>query len=92
APSERVRPAALASYRRLHALALRVVESGGIFCPASCSSHVTVEDFLATVSEGARDTGRRFELREIHGAGSDHPVRPEFPEGRYLKFVVGTVS
>jgi 23S rRNA (cytosine1962-C5)-methyltransferase len=91
APSERARPAALASYRRLHALALRVAPPGGIFCPASCSSHVTVEDFLATVREGARDAGRRFELREMHGAGSDHPVRPEFPEGRYLKFAVGTV-
>jgi 23S rRNA G2069 N7-methylase RlmK/C1962 C5-methylase RlmI len=26
-------------------------------------------------------------LRASAGAGSDHPVLPSFPEGRYLKFL-----
>ncbi len=91
APSEKARPAALAAYRRLHAACAAVVEPGGILCAASCSSHVAEADFLNTVREGARDASRTFELREVHGAASDHPVRPEFPEGRYLKFAVGNV-
>jgi 23S rRNA (cytosine1962-C5)-methyltransferase len=91
APNERSRAAALASYRRLHALCATVVEPGGILCAASCSSHVGEADFLETVASGARAAGRVFELREIHGAGSDHPVRPEFTEGRYLKFAIGGV-
>jgi 23S rRNA (cytosine1962-C5)-methyltransferase len=91
APSERARPQALAAYRRLHALCAAVVEPGGVFCAASCSSHVGESDFVASVENGARDAGRRFELRETHGAASDHPVLAAFPEGRYLKFVVGVV-
>jgi 23S rRNA (cytosine1962-C5)-methyltransferase len=91
APSERARAAALASYVRLHALAASVVERGGILCAASCSSHVSETDFLQTVRDGADRAGRSFELHEIHGAASDHPVIPEFPEGRYLKFAIGTL-
>lgn len=91
APSEKARPAALAAYRRLHALAAAVVAPGGVLCAASCSSHVTEADFIANVRDGVRDAGRVYELREVHGSASDHPVRPEFPEGRYLKFAVGTL-
>jgi 23S rRNA (cytosine1962-C5)-methyltransferase len=91
APNERAKAAALASYRRLHALAASVVEPGGTLCAASCSSHVAEAEFLATVRDGAADAGRRFELREVHGAASDHPALPEFAAGRYLKFAVGVV-
>jgi 23S rRNA (cytosine1962-C5)-methyltransferase len=91
APSERARSAALASYVRLHALCAAVVERGGILCAASCSSHVGEADFLRTVREGSERAGRAFELLEVHGAASDHPVVPEFPEGRYLKFAIGTL-
>ncbi|HEY2903147.1 MAG TPA: class I SAM-dependent rRNA methyltransferase [Polyangia bacterium] len=89
APSSRSLPQALAAYRRLHRLAAAVTAPGGIFCAASCSSHVDKAAFLATVTEGARDAGRRFALDSCHGAGADHPVVPHFPEGGYLKFAVG---
>ncbi len=82
APSERARPAALAAYRKLAAAALAVVEPGGRFALASCSSHVTELDLLDAV---AGITPLR--ARSITGAASDHPVLPAFPEGRYLKFL-----
>jgi 23S rRNA (cytosine1962-C5)-methyltransferase len=91
APNERARPAAVAAYRRLHALCASVVAPGGIFCAGSCSSHVGEEEFLRTVHEGVRDVSRTFAPIGVHGAASDHPVRPEFPEGRYLKFAIGSV-
>ncbi len=82
APSERARPAALAAYRKLAAAALAVVEPGGRFALASCSSHVTEADLLEVVAGmGA------LRLRAAAGAASDHPVLPSFPEGRYLKFL-----
>lgn len=83
--------AALGAYRRLHALAASVVEPGGIFCAASCSSQVDRKTFLASVDAGTRAAGRRFELEELRGAGFDHPVLPAFPEGEYLKFALGRV-
>jgi len=92
APSRRALGAGLRAYRRLHRLATEVTAPGGLLCAASCSSHVDRAAFLASVQEGARDAGRRFTLRELRGAGPDHPVIPAFPEGDYLKFAVGVLE
>lgn len=84
APSAATRARAIAQYRKLHAACARVLSPGAIFCAASCSSHVNLEDFLGTLTD---DVLGRDDLRiaEIAGAGSDHPVLPGFPEGRYLE-------
>jgi 23S rRNA (cytosine1962-C5)-methyltransferase len=92
APSKKALPAARAAYRRLHALATAVVAPGGLFCPASCSSHFDRKEFLASVKDGVTRAGRRWKLEELRGAGFDHPVLPVFPEGDYLKFAIGTVD
>jgi 23S rRNA (cytosine1962-C5)-methyltransferase len=81
APSERAKPAALRAYVRLANAGLAVVEPMGRFALASCSSHVTEADLLASL------TTPDLRLRTAVGAASDHPVLPAFPEGRYLKFL-----
>lgn len=91
APNRRAIASGLRAYRRLHRLCAGVTAPDGTLCAASCSSHVDRKAFLATVQDGARDAGRRFQLRELRGAGPDHPVVPQFPEGDYLKFVVGAL-
>lgn len=91
APSRRALAAGLRAYQRLHRLCAAVTAPGGTLCAASCSSHVDRKAFLATVRDGARDAGRRFELQELHAAAPDHPVVPQFPEGDYLKFAVGVL-
>jgi 23S rRNA (cytosine1962-C5)-methyltransferase len=87
APSERVRPRAIAAYRRLHGAAAAVLAERGILCASSCSSHVDAEDFLGTLDDAAlgRDD---LAVREVRGQPEDHPTLPAWPEGRYLKFVV----
>jgi 23S rRNA (cytosine1962-C5)-methyltransferase len=85
-------PSARDAYRRLHRLAASVVEKGGVFCPASCSSHVTREDFVRLVEDGVRAAGRRFRLEELRGAGIDHPSLPGFSEGDYLKLAFGVID
>lgn len=87
APSERARPRAVQAYRRLHGAAASVLADGGVLCASSCSSHVDMEAFLATLDDAAlgRDDLR---VREHHGQPEDHPTLPAWPEGRYLKFVV----
>ena len=85
APSERVRAAALAAYRNLAAAALAVVEPGGRFAFASCSSHISESDLLDVVGGlGAKS----LRLRLAAGAASDHAVLPAFPEGGYLRFLL----
>lgn len=88
APSERAKPRALSAYRRLNRDAAQVVARGGILATASCSSHVSHEEFLAAIAAGLGDVGRTGRVVEQRGAGPDHPVPPGFPEGRYLKFVL----
>jgi len=92
APSKRALPAARRAYFRLHRLAVSVVASGGLLCAASCSSHVSRREFLASVEQGAAAAGRRFRLESVTGAGFDHPTLPGFPEGDYLKFAIGRVE
>jgi 23S rRNA (cytosine1962-C5)-methyltransferase len=84
APSERAKAGALRAYGRLAAAGLAVVEDGGRFALASCSSHVTESDLLGLVAGLGRPNLR---LRSAAGAASDHPVLPAFGEGRYLKFL-----
>lgn len=87
APSERAKPRAVSAYRRLHAAAAAVLEAGGVFCAASCSSHISAEDFMTTLDDAAlgRDDLR---LHALHGQPDDHPTLPAWPEGRYLKFAI----
>jgi 23S rRNA (cytosine1962-C5)-methyltransferase len=87
APSERALPKALAAYRGLHGACVDVLADGGIFCAASCSSHVDATTFLSTLDEAAL-ARRPLVVTEVRGAGPDHPTPAAFPEGRYLKFVV----
>jgi len=87
AASERALPRALSAYRALHRACVEVLSPGGLFCPASCSSHVDVDAFLGTLDDSALG-GRALRVLELRGAGPDHPSLAGFPEGRYLKFAV----
>ena len=88
APRASALPAARRAYRRLHQMAAAVTAEGGLFCPASCSSHFPRAEFIASVEDGLEAAGRRFHLEGIRGAGFDHPTAPWFPEGDYLKFAL----
>jgi 23S rRNA (cytosine1962-C5)-methyltransferase len=87
APSEKARARALGAYRKLHAACAAVLAPGGVLCASSCSSHVTAEDFAATLDDAA--LGRAdLSLVGLFGSPWDHPTLPAWPEGRYLKFAV----
>jgi 23S rRNA (cytosine1962-C5)-methyltransferase len=87
APSERAKPNAISAYRALHRACVEVLAPGGTFVAASCSSHVSAEDFLTTLDDIA--LGRSdLRLLDLFGPPPDHPTLPSFPEGRYLKLAV----
>lgn len=87
APNEKSMRTALASYRRLHLACVSILAPGGIFCAASCSSHVDATTFLETLDDASLGSSDLV-LTELHGLPSDHPTLAAFPEGRYLKFAV----
>ena len=87
APSERAKPNAISAYRALHKACADVLAPGGTFVAASCSSHVSAEDFLTTLDDIA--LGRSdLRLVDLFGPPPDHPTLPSFPEGRYLKLAL----
>jgi len=87
APSEKAKPRAMTSYRRLHRACAAVLGEGAVFCAASCSSHIDTGDFLATLDDGS--LGRSdLRLVALLGQPEDHPALPAWPEGRYLKLAV----
>lgn len=92
APSDAALPAALKSYRALHAACLGLVASGGWYLAGSCSSHVTRELFLDSLDESAARAGKVLQVVDAWGAPGDHPRLLAFPEGDYLKNVLMRVT
>lgn len=88
APSQAKLASALEAYAALHAACLGVLEEGGLYLAASCSSHVRMPDFLDSLREGARRARRTLTVLEQTGAPFDHPRLLAFPEGDYLKVVL----
>ncbi len=76
APSEKALAKATKAYRDLHAGCIQLLAEAGVFCAASCSSHMHLERFLETLD------GRALGARELSIV--------QIAEGAYLKFVVMT--
>jgi 23S rRNA (cytosine1962-C5)-methyltransferase len=78
-------PKALAAYKRLNQLALRLLADDGILVSCSCSYHVSAEDLQDAIAKAARGAGKHLQVLELGGQAPDHPVHPAIPETRYLK-------
>ncbi len=72
-------------YEDLNGLALMLLKPGGLLVTCSCSGLVSDEDFTQFVSRAAHRQARRLQIFDRTGAGPDHPVMSNCPEGRYLK-------
>jgi 23S rRNA (cytosine1962-C5)-methyltransferase len=92
AKSKRNRYAALRAYTRLNALGMRCVSPGGLLATASCTSQIGPEAFKELLAAAGASVGRRLQIFHEAGQPIDHPAPAHFPEGRYLKFVVGRVG
>jgi 23S rRNA (cytosine1962-C5)-methyltransferase len=79
-------------YRKLNALACRLVAPGGLLVTCSCSQAMAGGEFLRVIATGARDVRREVAVLRLLGQPPDHLVPAAFPEGRYLKCVVARVS
>lgn len=77
------------AYRRLAAIALRLVRPGGFIASFSCSHHYPRDALLDALARAAVAGRRRLSIvAQLHGA-ADHPVHPSMPETEYLKGFIG---
>jgi len=74
-------------YRDFNRIALSLVEPGGIFVTCSCSGMVPMEEFAFILRGAAANAGRKVQILKKSGAGPDHPVAADYPEGEYLKCI-----
>jgi 23S rRNA (cytosine1962-C5)-methyltransferase len=87
---ETERARAIGAYRGLNAAALRWLAPDGVLVTASCSAHVSTEEFFGAVRQAARQSARQFNEWHTTGHAPDHPAA--FPEAHYLKAVYLKVS
>lgn len=85
-----VKPA-LAAYRRINELAIRLMNYGGLLVSCSCSAHVREDRFTDILRRAARHVDRELQILARLEQGPDHPVHPAIPETRYLKGCIARV-
>jgi 23S rRNA (cytosine1962-C5)-methyltransferase len=88
AKSQKAVEGAVAGYASLNRAALQVLSPGGLLVTASCSARVSSEQFQDAVKEAAFKARVEVLLVEERHQPPDHPVSPQFREGRYLKCLV----
>ena len=85
AKRETERAEAIRAYERLAALGLDRVRRGGILLAASCSAHVSRDEFVGAVRSAVRGRRRVAEELALEGHPADHAAT--FAEAEYLKAV-----
>jgi 23S rRNA (cytosine1962-C5)-methyltransferase len=85
AKREAERAGAIQAYGRLNANGIRLLRPQGVLVAASCSAHVSAEEFFGAVRSAARQSERRHEELGTSLHAPDHHAT--FPEAHYLKCI-----
>ena len=73
------------AYKDINLLAFKLLRPGGLLMTFSCSGGVPADLFQKIIAGAALDARVDAQFVERLGAGADHPVALNFPEGEYLK-------
>lgn len=79
-------------YKDVNLLAFKLLRPGGMLATFSCSGHVSADLFHKIVADAALDAGRFARIEQFLSQAPDHPVALNFPEGRYLKGLLCSVT
>jgi 23S rRNA (cytosine1962-C5)-methyltransferase len=85
AKREAERAGAIQAYGRLAANGIRLLRPRGVLVAASCSAHVSAEEFFSTVRAAASRSSRRVEELGTALHAPDHAAT--IPEAQYLKCI-----
>lgn len=88
ARSKQAVPRALAGYKDVNLLGMRLTRPEGVLATSSCSHPVTEQELWTSIRLAARDAKRQVRLLEQRGQASDHPTLATMPETRYLKYFI----
>jgi len=85
AKKESERADAISAYAKLITGVLPRLDKNGILVAASCSAHVSADEFFNLALETARKSGRQFAEMKRTRHAADHPAT--FAEAEYLKCI-----
>ncbi len=84
-------PEALKGYRRLHQLALKLLDKDGVLVSCCCTGLIAMTDLEELIGQVAVEAKRDLQLLERRGAAADHPVAVTCRETGYLKCIISRV-
>lgn len=84
-------PEALKGYRRLHQLAMKLLDRDGVLVSCCCTGLIALQDLEDVIAQVASDAKRDLQFMERRGSAPDHPVAASCRETGYLKCVVSRV-
>ncbi len=73
------------AYKDINLLGFKLLRPGGLLMTYSCSGGINADLFQKIVAGAAQDAKVNAQILQRLGAGLDHPVALNFPEGDYLK-------
>lgn len=80
------------AYVKLMRDAMRAARPGGVMVASSCSGLVGPVEWRDIMLQASAKASRTYRRLVQGGHGPDHPVRPDFPEGEYLKCEIGEID
>jgi 23S rRNA (cytosine1962-C5)-methyltransferase len=80
------------AYMSLNTEVFRILKPGGVWISCSCSALLSEEDFMAAIDKAARRNRAWNLISAVGSQAPDHPILSNFPEGRYLKSVMGILG
>ncbi|HEX4046503.1 MAG TPA: class I SAM-dependent rRNA methyltransferase [Elusimicrobiota bacterium] len=87
-PAKKHLPKALRLYAKLNAQAMKALPRGGLLATATCSHHVSREEFVKMLRDAQTKAQRGIRLIALRGQSADHPVLLAMPETEYLHFAL----
>ena len=87
-PAKKHLPKALRLYSKLNAQAMKALPRGGLLATATCSHHVSREDFVKMLRDAQMKSQRAIRMIALRGQAADHPVLLAMPETEYLHFAL----
>jgi 23S rRNA (cytosine1962-C5)-methyltransferase len=84
-------PEALKGYRRLHQLAMKLLDRDGVLVSCCCTGLIALNDLEELIGQVSVEARRDLQILERRGPAPDHPVAVTCRESGYLKCVVSRV-
>lgn len=92
APDKSSLTSGLHSLKSINAVAMRMLNPGGLLATFDCSGLISSQDFSRVLNQASQEISRPVQIVSHREASPDHPLIPSCPENSYLKMYVAVVS